>query len=195
MILLVDHQDSFTHNLAHLLARFDHVEVHDRFALPEKLVKAADFIVLSPGPGSPADYPETLAFAEKMKGKTPILGVCLGFQLLLESEGAKIVRQPQVLHGVETEITTTPGSKTYLGLPSSLRVGRYHSLQVDNESLALLPPSIQITATDLIRKVPVSFEDLKRKLFGLQYHPESFLTSDGNRLIENIRHACLDEIG
>ena len=195
MILLVDHQDSFTHNLAHLLARFDHVEVHDRLSLPEKLIKSANFIVLSPGPGTPSDYPETLALTEKVKGKTPILGVCLGFQLLLESEGAKIVRQPQVLHGVETEITTVSDSKTYLGLHPTLRVGRYHSLQIESESLASLPPSVQITATDVIRKVPVSFEDLERKLFGLQYHPESFLTSNGNRLIENIRHACLDEIG
>ena len=195
MILLVDHQDSFTRNLEHLLSRFDSVEVRDRLSLPASLVTSANFIVLSPGPGTPSDYPETLEFTEKVKGKTPILGICLGFQLLLQSEGARIVRQAQVLHGVETEIATVPSSMTYQGLPPLLRVGRYHSLQVENKSISELPSSIHITAHDPIRKVPVSFEDLERKLFGLQYHPESFLTSEGSTLIKNIRHACLDEIG
>jgi anthranilate synthase/aminodeoxychorismate synthase-like glutamine amidotransferase len=195
MILLVDHQDSFTRNLEHLLTRFDSVEVRDRLSLPANLVNSASLIVLSPGPGTPSDYPETLEFTEKVKGKTPLLGICLGFQLLLQAEGARIVRQAQVLHGVETEIATVQNSRTYRGLPPLLRVGRYHSLQVEHQSISELPTSIQITAHDPIRKVPVSFEDLKRKLFGLQYHPESFLTSEGTRLIENIHHACLDEIG
>jgi anthranilate/para-aminobenzoate synthase component II len=88
-----------------------------------------------------------------------------------------------------------PESITYQGFSQSIQVARYHSLQVDPSSLSALPNSIRMTAHDSIRNVPLSFEDLKRKLFGLQYHPESFLTEGGNRLIENIRNACVDEIG
>ncbi len=195
MILLVDHKDSFTRNLEHLLASFDQVLVRDRKELEQSMIEDAELIVLSPGPGKPSDYPETSALLRPTRGKTPVLGICLGFQLILESEGAEIGRQSQVLHGVCTEIRIDPSSATYSGFPSSIEVGRYHSLQVEPASLRRLAPSLRITAEDHIRGVPLSFEDLERRLFGLQYHPESFLTRDGQRIIENIRNACLDEIG
>ncbi len=192
MILLVDHQDSFTRNLEHLLAGFDRVLVRDRLEIEEQDCEAADLIVLSPGPGNPDQYPETQDIYRAWRGKKPILGICLGFQLILQVEGASITRQSQVLHGVETEIEFDPSSQTYSGLPPSLRVARYHSLRVDPASLANLPDTISITGRDPIRDAPLSFEDGKRKLFGLQYHPESFLTTSGHPLIENIRHACME---
>ena len=135
------------------------------------------------------DYPETTNFINLTKGKIPILGICLGFQLLLASDGARIIRQTQVLHGVGTEISTTTVSKTYHDLPPSIWVARYHSLQVDPESLPNLPSSVKITSYDPVHKIPLSFEDLERSLFGLQYHPESFLTTAGKTLIANIRTA------
>ena len=110
------------------------------------------------------------------------MGICLGFQLILQEEGAHVARQAQVLHGVETEIDFNPDSETYREVTNPLRVGRYHSLQVMPTSLA--PPSLlslHITAHDPLRKTPLSFEDLHRKLFGLQYHPESFLTNQGKK--------------
>ena len=192
MILLVDHQDSFTRNLEHLLAEFDEVLVRDRHEIDDASCQAADLIVFSPGPGNPDQYPETQTLCRAWTGKKPILGICLGFQLILQVEGARIIRQSQVLHGVETEIEFNPSSATYSGLPPSLRVARYHSLRVDPASLDGLPDSISITGRDPIRNAPLSFEDTKRKLFGLQYHPESFLTTAGHSLIENIRHACMD---
>jgi anthranilate synthase/aminodeoxychorismate synthase-like glutamine amidotransferase len=192
MILLVDHQDSFTRNLEHLLAEFDEVLVRDRREIDDASCQAAGLIVFSPGPGNPDQYPETQALCRAWTGKKPILGICLGFQLILQVEGARIIRQSQVLHGVETEIEFDPSSATYSGLPQSLRVARYHSLRVDPASLDDLPDSISITGRDPLRDAPLSFEDTKRKLFGLQYHPESFLTSSGHSLIENIRHACMD---
>jgi len=192
MILLIDHQDSFTRNLEHLLAEFDKVLIRDRRNVDEATCKKADLIVLSPGPGNPDQYPETQTLYQVWTGKKPILGVCLGFQLILQVEGARITRQSQVLHGVETEIEFDPSSATYSGLPSSLRVARYHSLRVDPASLNDLADSIHLTARDPIRDTPLSFEDTERKLFGLQYHPESFLTTSGRSIIENIRHACLD---
>ena len=195
MILLIDHQDSFTRNLEHLLAGFDEVYVVDRRKVSSELVQSSNMLVLSPGPGSPADYPETQAIYDTWRGKLPILGICLGFQLILEREGARITRQPRVLHGVETDISVDPSSATYSGMGDVLRVARYHSLQIDPSSLPALPPSIRMTSHDPIGGVPMSFEDLERKLFGLQYHPESFLTLSGNQLIENIRNASLDDSG
>ena len=192
MILLADHQDSFTRNLEHLLAGLDEVLVRDRREINEEACQSADLIVLSPGPGNPDQYPETQALCRAWRGKKPILGVCLGFQLILQVEGARITRQSQVLHGVETEIEFDPSSATYSGLDQTLRVARYHSLRVDPASLRQLPESIRITARDPIRDTPLSFEDVDRKLFGLQYHPESFLTPSGKSIVENIRNACMD---
>ena len=192
MILLVDHQDSFTRNLEHLMAGFDDVLVRDRREIEDASCRSADLIVFSPGPGNPDQYPETQDIYRSWSGQKPFLGICLGFQLILQVEGARISRQSQVLHGVETEIEFDPSSATYSGLPHTLRVARYHSLRVDPASLNCLPDSISITGRDPIRDAPLSFEDLKRKLFGLQYHPESFLTTAGHSLIENIRHACMD---
>ena len=195
MILLVDHQDSFTRNLEHLLASFDVVVVRDRKKVNSSLLEDADMMVLSPGPGCPTDYPETQKLYQRWRGKVPILGICLGFQLMLEQEGGSIIRQSRVLHGVETDASIDPSSATYQSMGDVLRVARYHSLQIDPATLSKLPASIRITAEDPIRGVPLSFEDLDRKLFGLQYHPESFLTKNGNQLIENIRNASLDNSG
>ncbi len=194
MILLIDHQDSFTRNLEHLLTNFDQVRVIDRKKISQSNIDEAKMIVLSPGPGKPDDYPETKALYNSLK-KKPVLGICLGFQLMLQEEGGKISRQTQVLHGVETDIEVIPDSHTYRKINKPLRIGRYHSLQVDPVSIASLKPSISITARDPLRNTPLSFEDLQRKLFGLQYHPESFLTNSGKQIIQNIHHACVGKIG
>lgn len=192
MILLIDHEDSFTRNLEHLLAGFDEVVVCDRKNVGKDACENAEMIVFSPGPGKPDHYPETQAICAKWTGKKTILGVCLGFQLILQVNGASVIRQEQVLHGVETEIKFDPDSQTYAGLPLGLRVARYHSLRVAPDSLNDLPSSIKITARDPLRNTPLSFEDTERQLFGLQYHPESFLTPSGSKIIENIRNAGMD---
>ena len=192
MILLVDHKDSFTRNLEHLLSEFEEVVVLDRLEAVEVAnSEKSRMLVFSPGPGKPADYPETQALYQQLRGKKPILGVCLGFQLMLEEEGATIVRQPQVLHGVETEIETDPESITYNGIEPPVKVGRYHSLQVESSSLSSLSTGIRTTARDRIRNVPLSFEDCERRLFGMQYHPESFLTSHGHAILTNVIRYCL----
>ena len=192
MILLVDHKDSFTRNLEHLLSEFEEVVVLDRLEATEAAnSEKSRMVVLSPGPGKPADYPEAQALYHQLRGKKPILGVCLGFQLMLEEEGATIVRQPQVLHGVETEIETDPESITYNSIEPPVKVGRYHSLQVECSSLSSLPTGIRTTARDRIRNVPLSFEDCERRLFGIQYHPESFLTSHGHAILTNVIRYCL----
>ena len=189
--LLVDHRDSFTRNLEHLLASFGAVEVMDRRdpALNEKAEKA-DLLVLSPGPGKPANYPETQAFYHRWRGRKPLLGICLGFQLMLEAEGTRVVRGKQVLHGVETELETISDSLTYAGIEPPIRVGRYHSLQVNPAGSAELPDSLLFSARDPIRDVPLSFEDCELRIFGLQYHPESFLTPQGETILANLMKAA-----
>ena len=186
MILLVDHQDSFTRNLEHMLADLDRVEVIDRKNISERQIKEAKIIVLSPGPGKPDDYPETQSLYRSLRGIKPMIGICLGFQLMLQEEGGRIIRQSQVLHGVETEILPDFNSATYRNMKGSIRVGRYHSLQVKPETLTSMHKGVKITAHDPIRQTPLSFEDLDRKLFGLQYHPESFLSNQGTQIISNI---------
>ena len=99
MILIVDHQDSFTRNLEHLLSNFDQVIVQDRRNLEPEVLKNSKLVVLSPGPGKPDDYPETIRLYNSTVGKKPILGVCLGFQPILQEEGFSVIRQSQVLHG------------------------------------------------------------------------------------------------
>ena len=195
MILIVDHQDSFTRNLEHLLSNFDKILVVDRRNVSPVQIQEAQLIVLSPGPGKPDDYPETQSLYRKLLGIKPLLGVCLGFQLILQEEGGQIIRQNKVLHGVETDIEIIQNTRTYEEIENPLRVARYHSLQIDPESLSSIQKSILITGHDPLRKVPLSFEDLDRKLFGLQYHPESFLTNKGKQIIQNIHHACVDKNG
>ncbi|MEJ6622004.1 MAG: gamma-glutamyl-gamma-aminobutyrate hydrolase family protein [Opitutae bacterium] len=195
MILIVDHQDSFTRNLEHLLSNFDDILVVDRRNVSSVQIHEAQLIVLSPGPGKPDDYPETQSLYRELLGIKPLLGICLGFQLILQEEGGQIIRQNKVLHGVETDIEIIQNTRTYEEIENPLRVARYHSLQIDPESLSSIQKSILITGHDPLRKVPLSFEDLDRKLFGLQYHPESFLTNKGKQIIQNIHHACVDKNG
>ena len=195
MILIVDHQDSFTRNLEHLLSNFDEILVVDRRNVTPVQIQEAQLIVLSPGPGKPDDYPETQSLYRELLGIKPLLGICLGFQLILQEEGGQIIRQNKVLHGVETDIEIIQNTRTYEEIENPLRVARYHSLQIDPESLSSIQKSILITGHDPLRKVPLSFEDLDRKLFGLQYHPESFLTNKGKQIIQNIHHACVDKNG
>lgn len=193
MITILDHRDSFTRNLEHLLAEFDKVQVIDRKSISFADIQASKILVFSPGPGCPGDYPESQAIYQEMKGKIPMLGICLGFQLIMEQEGSKIIRQNQVLHGVESEIMVNKKSVTYRGVATPVKVGRYHSLQIDSNTLKDLSPEFKITSNDPIRNVPLSFENLKLKLFGLQYHPESFLSKEGNKIISNILHESMEQ--
>ena len=195
MILIIDHKDSFTRNLEHQLSDFDQVYVEDRKDIQNSILEDASIIVFSPGPGKPDDYPDSKKIFHQFVGGKPILGICLGFQLILQEEGAKVEKQKKVLHGVQTDIKINTSTITYKGFQNNISVGRYHSLQVDPESLYSLKKSITITATDSTTNIPLSFEDSQRKLFGLQYHPESFLTPEGKNIIQNIYHASLDRIG
>ena len=185
MLLVLDHKDSFTGNLVHLLHRFGDVRVIQYPAPTSSLTSDLNALILSPGPGQPKDYPETLKLYEKAKKLgIPILGVCLGFQMILYAEGAKIVRQPKVLHGVQTDINCDTDCRTYQGMDNIQKVGRYHSLQIEHRSI---PAHVHITAWDNGKTIPLSLElNEPSKIFGMQYHPESFLTPEGEIILKNV---------
>ena len=104
MIYVIDHNDSFTHNVVHQFGLFDKVECDNYNKVDEKKIKQASTIVFSPGPGNPKNYPITSKIYEKYKGKKKIIGICLGFQHILFCEGAKIVEQKKIYHGFQSNI-------------------------------------------------------------------------------------------
>ena len=185
MIYLIDHEDSFTFNLAHLLGLYDEVYVSNYFDINTSKLKIANTIVLSPGPGSPKNYPETTKIYSKLKGTKKIIGICLGFQQILYAEGGKIVQQKNIFHGYQSVINVLPKSKIFKNL-KYISVGRYHSLKLQEPFSS---SSINITMRCKKTKVAMALEDLENKIFGFQFHPDSFLTKNGKILIQKILSA------
>ena len=103
-LLLIDHEDSFTYNLAHLLSGFGNLEVKNFYDIKEKSIKKSDIIIFSPGPGKPSDYPVSLDIYNNYKSKKKIIGICLGFQLIANGEGGTISKQEKIFHGYQTYI-------------------------------------------------------------------------------------------
>ena len=175
MIYIIDHQDSFTWNVVHQFAKFDKVICANYYEVNDKSLDKSDVIVLSPGPGSPKDYPTT----------SKIYCICLGYQMILYNEGGKIIHQKKIYHGFQSKIKTNNQSKIFKK-NQQFKVGRYHSLK-------LMEPfksnSIKITMRCSKTKIPMGLEDNQNKIYGFQFHPESFLTENGNTLIKKILSA------
>jgi anthranilate synthase/aminodeoxychorismate synthase-like glutamine amidotransferase len=183
MLLIIDNYDSFVHNLARyferlgqetLVIRNDAIDV----AGVRRLRPAA--LVLSPGPCGPAQAGVSLDLVRALASELPMLGVCLGHQVIAQSLGAKIVRAPTPRHGQSSSIEHD-ASGLFAGLPSPLAVGRYHSLVVDATTL---PAALRPTAWTADR-VLMAFEYKKLPLVGVQFHPESILTDCGYELLAN----------
>ncbi len=182
-VLVIDNYDSFVYNLVQYLGELGAeplVYRDDSISLDEMLDLVPDRVLISPGPGRPADAGcSNEAIATFGEAGVPVLGVCLGHQCVGEVYGAHVVRAPAVMHGKTSEITHS-GAGVFSGLPSPLVATRYHSLVVDRGSV---PEVLEITAeTDGLvmglrhRELPVE---------GVQFHPESILTEHGHRLLEN----------
>ena len=185
MIYVIDHKDSFTHNVVHQLSLFDDVECDDFSKIDKSKLNQASTIVFSPGPGSPKDYPLTSKIYKTNKGKKRIIGVCLGFQQILFSEGAQIVQQKKIYHGFQSEILVNKSSKLFKA-GSKFKVGRYHSLKLKEPFRA---ENFDITMRCVISGAAMSFENNIDKIYGFQFHPESFLTLNGKLLIKKILSA------
>ena len=185
MIYIIDHNDSFTHNVVHQFSLFGKVECDNYNQINNNKLKKASAIVFSPGPGSPKDYPITTKIYKKFKGKKKIIGICLGFQQILFCEGGKIVEQKKIYHGFQSEVKVING-KSLFQEGKVFKVGRYHSLKL-KEPFKI--NNFEITMRCLESKVAMSFENNKEKIYGFQFHPESFLTINGNFLIKKILSA------
>ncbi len=185
MIYVIDHEDSFTHNVVHQFSLFDKVECDNYNEINKKKIKKASVIVFSPGPGNPKNYPITSKIYKQFKGKKKIIGICLGFQQILFCEGGKIVEQDEIYHGYQSNIKVV-NNKSLFKEGSSFKVGRYHSLRLKEP---FKRKNFNITMRCIKSKVAMSFENNKDKIYGFQFHPESFLTTNGNLLIKKILSA------
>ena len=182
MIYIIDHQDSFTWNVVHQFSLFDKVHCSNYFEINQKKIEQSDTIVLSPGPGSPKDYPLTSRLYKKYKGKKKIIGICLGYQQILFNENGKIVQQKNIFHGYQSKIKVTKESKIFKK-NKSFKVGRYHSLKLYEPYNS---NSIKISMRCAKSNIPMAFEDTKNDVYGFQFHPESFLTENGKIIIKKI---------
>ncbi len=182
MIYIIDHQDSFTWNVVHQFSKFDKVYCTNYFDIDKKKLDQSNVIVLSPGPGSPKDYPLTSKIYKKYKGKKKIIGICLGYQQILFNEKGKIVQQNNIFHGYQSKVKVTKESRLFKK-GKMFKVGRYHSLKLHEPYKS---KDIKITMRCAKSNIPMAIEDKKNNVYGLQFHPESFLTENGNTIIKKI---------
>ena len=185
MIYVIDHNDSFTHNVVHQFSLFDEVECDNYNEIDKKKLQRARVIVLSPGPGNPRNYPTTSKIYKQFKGKKKMIGICLGFQQILFCEGAKIIEQKKIYHGFQSNIKVVNNNSLFQK-GKIFKVGRYHSLKLKEP---FKNKNFKITMRCLLSKVAMSFENNKDKIYGFQFHPESFLTINGDLLIKKILSA------
>ncbi|GAB5475916.1 MAG: aminodeoxychorismate/anthranilate synthase component II [Maribacter sp.] len=180
-ILVIDNYDSFTYNLVHYLEDLDCeviVKRNDQLTLDE--VDAFDKIVLSPGPGIPEEAGLLKAIINKYAPRKSIFGVCLGQQAIAEVFGGSLINLDEVYHGIATKITIAKEDKLFEGIPKEIEVGRYHSWVVHPE----LPEMLEATSFDKNGQV-MSLRHKEYDVCAVQFHPESVLTPEGKKILEN----------
>ncbi len=182
MIYIIDHQDSFTWNVVHQFSEFEEVYCSNYFNLNKRLLDKSKIIVLSPGPGSPKDYPSTSKIYKKYKGKKKIIGICLGYQQILYSEQADIVQQKKIFHGHQSSVTVI-SNKSVFKQNYKFKVGRYHSLRLKEP---FFKKNFEITMRCSSTGIAMGFENRIDDVYGFQFHPDSFLTTNGKLLIKKI---------
>lgn len=182
-LLLIDNYDSFTYNLvqAFLVLGAD-VRVYRNDAIDLTAAQAIEptHLVISPGPGRPEDAGVSLAMIAAFAGKIPVLGVCLGHQCIVENFGGKVIGAASLTHG-KSSMVQHDGKLLYRDLPNPFSAGRYHSLAADR---TCVPEVLEVTATTAQGEI-MGVRHKHFQLEGVQFHPESVLTPDGPRLMEN----------
>lgn len=189
MILLLDNYDSFTWNLHHYLVQLteEEVVVKRNDAISTGDAAAYSMFVFSPGPGLPSEAGCMAELIDRYMGNRPMLGICLGHQALGLHAGAKLANLPQVLHGVQKEITITDTSdRLFKGLDATLTTGHYHSWYLDSETI---PESVKVTAVDEAQRV-MAISHKVHPVSGVQFHPESVMTPSGIKILSNWLAYC-----
>jgi 4-amino-4-deoxychorismate synthase (2-amino-4-deoxychorismate-forming) component II len=183
MILVIDNYDSFTYNLVQYLGELGEevvVRRNDEITLAEIEADLPGRILISPGPGRPADAGISPTLISEFAGRVPILGVCLGHQAIGEVFGGRVVRAAKVVHGKASAVRHD-GKSIFAGLESPFKAGRYHSLIVERETL---PACLEISA-ETTDGVIMGLRHRQKKIEGVQFHPESILTSEGKGILRN----------
>ncbi len=189
-ILVFDNYDSFTYNLVHLVEKITRqkVDVFRNDELPLEKITVYDKIILSPGPGIPSEAGLLLPLIKQYAASKSILGVCLGHQAIAESFGGKLVNLSKVYHGVATPINITKGNlpsdynvDLFAGIKNGFPAGRYHSWVVDPGNF---PDDLQVTATDASGHI-MALRHRRYDVLGVQFHPESVLTPEGETIMRN----------
>jgi anthranilate synthase component 2 len=182
-VLVIDNYDSFVYNLVQYLGELGASPVvhrHDEVTIEQIVEERPDAILISPGPGRPEDAGVSNAVIEQLAGTVPILGVCLGHQCIGQVYGGEVVRAGQVMHG-KTSFVHHGGAGVLAGLPEPFEATRYHSLVVDPASI---PDVLEVTATTDDGTV-MALRHRELPVEGVQFHPESILTSSGHQLMAN----------
>ena len=189
MILLIDNYDSFSYNLYQYLGEFEEdlkVIRNDELTVAEIEALNPDGIVLSPGPGRPADAGVIEEVAVTLGKKIPTLGICLGHQAICEAFGGTVTYASRLMHGKTSVVETFGDCPIFEGSPKEFEVARYHSLAAEKESL---PECLEITALTKEGEI-MAVQHKEYPIYGLQFHPESILTPNGKLMIQNfIREA------
>lgn len=183
MILVIDNYDSFTYNLVQYLGELDQEPVvrrNDEISIQEVEELRPARIVISPGPGRPSDAGISLMLIQHFAGRVPLLGVCLGHQAIAQAFGASIVRATEVMHGKSSEVFHD-GRSIFESLESPFTAGRYHSLVVSPETM---PECLEVSARTR-DGVIMGIRHREKQVEGVQFHPESILTSAGKRMLLN----------
>ena len=181
MLLLIDNYDSFTYNLAQYFGELGCelvIKRNDEISLDEIAALAPKYICISPGPCTPREAGISRGVALRFAPRIPILGVCLGHQCIAEAYGGRIVRASSLMHGKSSMIRHN-GSALFADLPTPFEAGRYHSLIVERSSF---PTSLEIIAESDHGEI-MALRHREFSVFGVQFHPESILTSDGKKIL------------
>ncbi len=184
MILLIDNYDSFTFNLYQCIGSLDPsrpitVRRNDEITPADIDAMAPTHLIISPGPGTPDQAGVSVTAIRHLAGRIPILGVCLGHQCIAQAFGGKITQADRLMHGKTSRIRHD-GKSIFAELPNPFTATRYHSLSIDCRTL---PPDFDITAWTDDRNEPMAIRHRSMPIEGVQFHPESFLTTEGPKLI------------
>lgn len=186
MVLLIDNYDSFSYNLVQLIGELTDGNIkvvrNDEITIDKIRKMNPESIILSPGPGKPEDAGICEDVVRQLKDEYPILGVCLGHQSICEVFGAKVTYAKQLMHGKQSEMTILKEDPIFEGLGESFKGARYHSLSADRNTI---PDELEVIAIDGKDGEVMAVKHKEYPIYGLQFHPESVLTPEGKKLVNN----------